>query len=96
MYRIGQLVVCIRDFSSRRPLPGEVFPTKGMVYTVRDIVDGKLVGNNKTYIRLEEIVNPIEPRYGYEPAFHVLNFRPVKPTSIEVFNAMLKPVKEDA
>lgn len=97
MFSVGQLVVCIREFSSRRPLKGEVFPTKGMVYTVRDVrTDGIPWFDCTAYILLDEIVNPKDPVLKVEPYFHALNFRPVRTTSIEVFNTMLKPVKEDA
>lgn len=79
MFHVGQKVVCIADAFSLGFL-GEVFPVKGAVYTIRDIVtDGDGAG-----LRLEEIVN--KPcRYLLdngdavhdEPCFCATAFRPV-------------------
>ena len=62
------------------------------VYTIREIhVEGPLVG-----FCFYQIVNPrtwFAAGYG-EPAFNSRNFRPVKTTSIEVFERLLMPTVE--
>jgi hypothetical protein len=66
-----------------------MFPIRYAIYTIREIhVEGPLTG-----FCFHEIVNPctlFAAGYG-EPAFNSRNFRPVKPTSIEVFERLLAP-----
>ena len=65
--QIGQHVVCIAEpwlmnakFMVQQYRAGMTFPTKGKVYTVRDIFDVPEVANpaHVTNIRLDEILNP--------------------------------------
>lgn len=74
MFKVGQKVVCTGDFSKVNH-PGVTFPEKGEIYTVRSFRND----NDKTGICLEEIVNPImEWSTGlFEPAFDILDFRPI-------------------
>ena len=91
-FHVGQQVVCVSDrFSSdmrwRRTV--RTFPILKAVYTIREIhVEGPLTG-----FCFHEIVNPctwFAAGYG-EPAFNSRNFRPVKRTSIAVFERLLAP-----
>ena len=95
-YHVGQQVVCVNDRFS--PNPGwrqtvRAFPVRNGVYTIREIhCEPPLVG-----FCFYEIVNPrtwFAIGYG-EPAFNCKNFRPVKPTSIEVFEKLLAPTRDD-
>jgi hypothetical protein len=91
-FRVGQQVVCVNDkFSDDKYWRRTVleFPKLRSVYTVREICDaGDLVG-----FCFHEIKNPIVLFTGgyFEPAFNVKNFRPVKKTSIEIFEKLLAP-----
>ncbi len=89
---IGQQVVCVNDvFSScpywRRALTA--LPKLHMVYTIRHMREAHdLLG-----LCFYEIVSPpAQFSEGFvEPAFNSKNFRPVKRTSIEVFEKFLAP-----
>lgn len=94
-FDIGQQVVCVndrfsRDMRWRRTV--HKFPILNSIYTIREIhVEGRLVG-----FCFHEILNPctwFAAGYG-EPAFNSRNFRPVKSTSIEVFERLLVPTAE--
>lgn len=91
-FRVGQQVVCVNDkFSDDKYWRRMVreFPKLRSVYTVREIRDaGGLVG-----FCFYEFQNPIALFSGgyFEPAFNVKNFRPVKKTSIEIFEKLLAP-----
>ena len=91
-FHVGQQVVCVSDrFSSdmrwRRTV--RLFPVLNAIYTIREIhVEGPLTG-----FCFHEIVNPcawFAAGFG-EPAFNSRNFRPVKATSIELFQRLLNP-----
>lgn len=91
-FHVGQQVVCISDKFScdmrwRRTV--RVFPVLNAVYTIREIhVEGPLTG-----FCFHEIFNPytwFAAGFG-EPAFNSRNFRPVKRTSIAVFEQLLAP-----
>ena len=97
-FHIGQQLVCVNDaFSTNETWRWAVrtFPQVKSVYTIREIrtVDD-IVG-----FCFCEIVNPqaLFCRGGAilyrEPAFHSKNFRPVKLTSIEVFERLLAPLE---
>ena len=94
-FHVGQKVVCINgemkdreaaDFYSSK---GIVFPSKGTIYTIRQI----LWLEDFYALRLEEIVNPIVryKEHTLEHAFHVDRFRPLveRKTDISQFKAML-------
>lgn len=87
----GRLVVCIDGarHTDRPDVPGEIMPTKGIIYTVRDVTKYARVG-----IRLVELVN--EPRrYAegvLEVSFGLNRFRPV---NTQIIDALLK-VEENA
>jgi hypothetical protein len=91
-FQVGQQVVCVNEkFSDDKYWRQTVreFPKLRSVYTIREIRDGgNLVG-----FCFYEIKNPIALfAAGYlEPAFNVKNFRPVKKTSIEIFEKLLAP-----
>jgi hypothetical protein len=90
--QVGQQVVCVNEkFSDDKYWRQTVreFPKLHSVYTIREIHDaGDLIG-----YCFYEIKNPIALFSGgyFEPAFNVKNFRPVKKTSIEIFENMLAP-----
>ena len=91
-FHVGQQVVCVSDRFScdmrwRRTV--RVFPVRNAIYTIREIhVEDPLMG-----FCFYELANPrtlFAGGYG-EPAFNSRNFRPVKATSIEVFERLLIP-----
>ncbi len=94
---VGQQVVCINDVFSpcdywRAAV--SAFPQLHGIYTIRSIreVEG-LIG-----LCFYEIRSPCRHfREGFvEPAFNSNNFRPVKRTSIEIFENLLSPKLVDA
>jgi hypothetical protein len=93
-FYVGQQVVCVNVDYSREPTwrrAVRAFPKLNGVYTIRSIRKaGDLVG-----FCFEEIVNPlalVKLRY-VEPAFDSRRFRPVRKTSIAVFERLLTPVE---
>lgn len=91
-FHVGQKVVCV-DVSERphaRPWAGQYRPVLGCVYTVRGWVQA-IWDDDPPGIVLEEIINPTSPITGREPYFNPARFRPVKTTSIEIFQKMLVP-----
>lgn len=106
MIEVGKQVVCIYTDYQRVGEPPDYLkrPVVGSVYTVRAIIraaphrvpvgfeDSLSVG-----LLLEEVVNQPYPTWPdgavMEAAWSILDFRPVKPTSIDVFIAMTKPVQ---
>ena len=91
-FQIGRQVVCVSDRFSPEPhwrRAVRAFPKPHMIYTIRDMREvDDLLG-----LCFFEIVNR-HGRFaeGYvEAAFNSRNFRPVKPTSIEVFEKLLAP-----
>lgn len=89
-FHVGQQVACIYN-GPRKNIPGAVYAQFGIVYTVRDIFTCPCSG--ALVLLLEEIVNPLTSD-GLEYGFRATAFRPVKPTSIEVFRRLLKPVND--
>jgi hypothetical protein len=91
-FQVGQQVICISDDW----LPNELwrrtvrtFPQVNSIYTIREIHYGsKLFG-----FCFYEFVNPrAHFKNGYhEPAFKSQNFRPVRKTSIDLFEKLLVP-----
>ena len=87
--------------SDRNGYGDEVTPVKGMVYTVRCYADYQYPETGEALIFLEEIIN--RPRLyqtfsgpqTVEPAFQAARFRPVKTTDISIFEAMLRPTKQE-
>ena len=92
-FHIGQQVVCISDRFSPEPhwrSAVSAFPKLHMIYTIRDMreVHG-LVG----LCFFEIVCRHARFAEGYvEAAFNSKNFRPVKRTSIAVFETLLAPV----
>jgi hypothetical protein len=84
----------------RYPKP-VTLPTEGAVYTIRAIVDCHALGYDEDGLLLEEIVNPVCLRdspsgpFRGEVCFRISRFRPVRTTSIEVFQKMLEPVPQE-
>lgn len=90
LFFVGQRVVCIDDDWDHDD-DCKNYPVKGCVYTIRGFGDSPDPGES---IFLEEIVNPPYdyPQWGrWEPSFLIERFRPVKNTSIEVFQSLLAP-----
>jgi hypothetical protein len=91
-FHVGQQVVCVDDKFSKREdwrRTVRVFPLLHSIYTIREIVqEGELIG-----FYFYEITNPrAHFAKGYlEPAFNSRNFRPVRKTSIEIFERLLVP-----
>jgi hypothetical protein len=92
-FHIGQQVVCINDRFSPEPRWRQAvsaFPKLHMIYTIRDMreVHG-LLG----LCFFEIVCRHARFAEGYvEAAFNSKNFRPVKRTSIDVFETLLAPV----
>lgn len=92
-FHVGQQVVCINDvFSPCEYWRAAVsaFPKLHGIYTIRHMRKAHgLLG-----LCFYEIVSaPADFSEGFvEPAFNSKNFRPVKPTSIAVFERLLAPV----
>ena len=99
MFHIGQRVVCVNTenlvFADMKQLH------KGGIYTIRGFLDGTAFDPGLG-IYLEEIIHPLinfEDPYGWlEPSYWAWRFRPVidKKTSIEIFQKLLIPEKENA
>jgi hypothetical protein len=93
-FHVGQLVVCVNDrFSPCEYWRAAVssFPKLNAIYTIRSMREAHgLLG-----LCFYEIVSrPAEFSEGFvEPAFNSKNFRPVKKTSIDVFERLLAPVR---
>jgi hypothetical protein len=92
-FHVGQQVVCVNDnFSPRVAWRRTVrtFPRLHAVYTIRGIChSGGLVG-----LYFCEIENP-PALFGdglAEAAFNSRNFRPVRKTSIDIFEKLLAPL----
>ena len=96
---VGQKVVCVNDDFSRchkKTLITFIFPKKGAVYTVREVV----ARDYRIGLRLNEIIN----QEGYfvrvcrlcELAFIAVRFRPVVEINadISVFNSILDEVNK--
>ena len=99
-FHVGQKVVCVDNKHTPKPVGhweewkrrfGVTKPIRGEVYTIREIAARK---NGGLRLRLVEIVNPpaeFRDAPAQEPWFWAENFRPVKTTSIEIFEQMLAP-----
>ena len=91
-FHLGQQVVCVNDvFSSCLYWRSAVsaLPKLHMIYTIRHMREAHgLIG-----LCFFEIVSPrAQFSEGFvEPAFNSKNFRPVKRTSIEVFERLVAP-----
>jgi hypothetical protein len=91
-FHVGQQVVCVSDRFSQRVFwrkTVHAFPKLHSIYTIREICEeGGLTG-----FYFYEIRNPrAHFACGYdEPAFNSKNFRPVRKTSIDIFERMLTP-----
>jgi hypothetical protein len=89
---VGQQVVCINDAFSSCPYwraAVSAFPKLNGIYTIRHMREAHgLLG-----LCFYEIVSPpAQFSEGLvEPAFNSKNFRPVRPTSIAVFEKLLAP-----
>jgi len=91
-FHIGQQVVCVDDKFSKEEYwrrSVRAFPQLHAIYTIREIIDyGDLIG-----FCFYELTNPRAyfSKGFHEPAFNSRNFRPVRKTSIEVFERLLAP-----
>ena len=92
-YEVGKQVVCIdmgpwTNFDTGKRVKFQT-PIMDMVYTIRSLQPFPWDMHG---LRFEEIRNePAMSRDGMmEPSFHVVAFRPVRPTSIDIFTEILK------
>jgi hypothetical protein len=89
MFHVGQQVVCVDD----KPRPGYsdiAMPVRGLVYTIKWIGYFYVEHRKTVCVELCEIIRP-------RPVpFIASRFRPVRTTSIEVFERLLTqvPTKE--
>jgi hypothetical protein len=88
MFHIGQLVVCVKWKGSRlsiKNVPAKaIFPNRGIIYTVRDVLDyGDVI-----LLRLMEIDNT-HLGFWSEPGFNTSGFRPVQDNRIAIFRQLL-------
>ena len=102
-FDVGQRVICIDVSPNKagglRPTYwGTNFPVVGGIYTIRRIFCARRYGHDDVGVLLNEVRNPVRryfTRTGRnvrcEPFFLSYRFRPVKPTSIEVFRRLLEP-----
>ena len=79
-------------------------PCEGNVYTVRAVLDARPYGFDCDALLLEEVVNPVMAHttapvagavFEVEQFFLAWRFRPVRTTSIEVFEKLLEPVPQE-
>lgn len=93
-FHVGQLVYCVDDRCkpgySRRP--GCNYPTKGTIYTVRDIAEG---WHGKPLLLLREIDNSHMIGDGWagetEPGMDAEHFRPITDDKLAIFRQHLAP-----
>lgn len=93
-WKVGDKAVCIAD-SKVRPYPGETFPKKGDILTVREVLptDPAFAHFSPVDLLFEEIHNAPQ-RIGAdmeELSFNAYRFRPVVKTDISIFTSMLSP-----
>jgi len=96
-FHVGQQVVCVSENWSPDDFWRQAvrtFPKLNSIYTIREIRRGEVLTGFCFY----EFVNPrAHFQRGYlEPAFNSRNFRPVRKTSIELFERLLVPVDSTA
>jgi hypothetical protein len=91
-FDIGTIVVCIDGRGwNPGPIPGERFPCKGEILTIREIMIDNTPGKNDTiFFRFVEIANPIRIEFTGEIAFARIRFRPVRKTDISIFTELLE------
>lgn len=85
--KVGQKVVYVKTRPKNASLWGfgnETFPVVGQTYTIRNFTNSR-VNPNEVYVRVEEIINPINPYLDRsepsEIAFPSYFFRPLEKTS---------------
>jgi hypothetical protein len=88
-YGVGDRVLCVRGGWGQLPNGHATYcpniPHRGRLYTVRDL--GSLMANDKVFIRLVELVNPIhKDAFGndIEPVFSPEQFVPVRRTQTDI------------
>lgn len=93
--QVGQHVLCIRKISESSRLRAEArhgiplkAPQLNKVYTVRSLHEV----NGKIFVRLAEIVNPLNKR-GREPGINSRTFRPLSKLKVEDFATTKEPVE---
>lgn len=90
-FHVGMMVVCVSSKWTRPPSRGEVYPTEGQVYTIRDMEPSRSNTACGVHLQFDELRNP-ELDYNTcrgECSFNGDKFRPVVKTDISVFEAML-------
>jgi hypothetical protein len=100
--KVGQKVVRIEGCGWRKSRRHAI-PKRGVVYTVRAIVDRRSHGDRVDGVLLVEIVNPVQPYCCTDGQWRTCEveilmdcLRPVHNTSIDVFTAMLEPAPRKA
>ena len=93
-FKVGEKVVCVsNDFI--RSYSDEIFPIKGEIYTIREILSRR---DGNTGLKFEEIVNPKKHYIGgfVECNFNSLKFRKLDHQFGEdVIAEIIKQVKEE-
>lgn len=94
MFHIGQQVVCVDDkFEPKARTVFDALPVRSRIYHVRNVYVSLVTGSPA--INLDEIVGaPARTCPTRECGFFAARFRPVRKTNIDIFTAMLTPVKE--
>lgn len=82
--RVGMRVVCINDQPRHWEEDGYIYPNKGHIYTIRQVV----FDNLKTGLLLVEIHNPTLNGDG-EAYFNCRNFRPLDERRLDIFRSIL-------
>ena len=96
--KIGAKCVWIDNKLARKILDVEIYPVKGVIYSIREIIVSDVI-QNELCIRLNEIHNPIiNYNNGTEELmFYVYHFRPLitktQEQDIAIFNKLLKTKK---
>ena len=86
MFHVGQMVVCITSFPHTPNKYVPRYPKKGEVFTILEIYDHPTHPEGLLGFYFEEIICGTHPTYNMEYGFGSDSFRPVKKTSIDLFN----------
>lgn len=85
-FHVGQQVVCVDASPDWRGRPTNV--VKNAVYTIAEIGEPDSTG------ALGLILVEVRPQYRGRPGYRASRFRPVRKTSIEIFERMLTKAPE--
>lgn len=101
-FHVGQRVVCIRTAPPPSFAPDGIMPRIGVVYTIREIRDDRLLGGRPDRVLLVEIDNShlVGTKSGIwkafvEPGFPPNAFRPLCESRLDQFRAHLAPTPKE-